>query len=144
MRTGRLTTLSHRPGPSVMVEPFLALERLSWSKTSSPAWFFLPRMVRPQVNVVSYKIDAMLSDPAQALEPFRSYLEVLARVHLDPRLRGKLDAADVVQQALLRAYAAWPEMNNRDQPVLTAWLRRILARTLADVVKHYDRDKRAV
>jgi RNA polymerase sigma-70 factor (ECF subfamily) len=25
-----------------------------------------------------------------------------------------------------------------------AWLRRILARTLADVVKHYDRDKRAV
>jgi RNA polymerase sigma-70 factor (ECF subfamily) len=86
----------------------------------------------------------MPSDAAQALEPFRSYLEVLARVHLDPRLRGKLDAADVVQQALLRAYAAWPEMNNRDQPVLTAWLRRILARTLADVVKHYDRDKRAV
>jgi RNA polymerase sigma-70 factor (ECF subfamily) len=86
----------------------------------------------------------MPSDAAQALEPFRSYLEVLARVHLDPRLRGKLDPADVVQQALIRAYAAWPEMNNQDQPVLTAWLRRILARTLADVVKHYDRDKRAV
>ncbi len=28
--------------------------------------------------------------------------------------------------------------------MLLAWLRRILARTLADVVKHYDRDKRAV
>src|SRR4029077_17587897 len=86
----------------------------------------------------------MPSDAAQALEPFRSYLEVLARVHLDPRLRGKLDSADVVQQALLRAYAAWPEMKNPDRPVLLAWLRRILARTLADVVKHYDRDKRAV
>jgi len=86
----------------------------------------------------------MPSDAAKALEPFRSYLEVLARVHLDPRLRGKLDPADVVQQALLRAYAAWPEMKNPDQPVLTTWLRRILARTLADVVKHYDRDKRAV
>lgn len=86
----------------------------------------------------------MPPDAAQALEPFRSYLEVLARVHLDPRLRGKLDAADVVQQALPRAYAAWPDLQNPDQPVLTTWLRRILARTLADVVRHYERDKRAV
>ena len=86
----------------------------------------------------------MPSDPSQALEPFRSYLEVLARIHLDPRLRGKLDPADVVQQTFLRAYAAWPELHNPDRPVLLAWLRRILARTLADVVKHYDRDKRAV
>src|SRR5260370_37246779 len=86
----------------------------------------------------------MPSAQSQALEPFRSYLEVLARVHLDARLRGKLDPADVVQQALLRAYAAWPELKNPDRPVLLAWLRRILARTLADVVKHYDRDRRAV
>ena len=86
----------------------------------------------------------MPADPTQALEPFRSYLEVLARVHLDQRLRGKLDPADVVQQTLLRAHAAWPEVKNPDRPVLLAWLRRILARTLADVAKHYDRDKRAV
>jgi RNA polymerase sigma-70 factor (ECF subfamily) len=86
----------------------------------------------------------MPADPAQALEPFRSYLEVLARVHLDPRLRGKLDAADVVQQALLRDYAAWPGLKTTDRPVLAGWLRRILARTLADVVKFYDRDRRAV
>jgi RNA polymerase sigma-70 factor (ECF subfamily) len=86
----------------------------------------------------------MRSDAAQALEPFRSYLEVLARVHLDSTLRGKLDPADVVQQALLRAYTAWPGLNNPERPVLLAWLRRILARTLADVVKHYERDKRAV
>ena len=86
----------------------------------------------------------MAETPAEALEPFRHYLEVLARVHLDARLRGKLDPADVVQQALLRAYAAWPGLKNPDRPVLLAWLRRILARTLADVAKHYERDKRAV
>jgi RNA polymerase sigma-70 factor (ECF subfamily) len=86
----------------------------------------------------------MPSDPSQALEPFRSYLEVLARVHLDARLRGKLDPADVVQQALLRAYAAWPGLHDPAPAAVATWLRRILARTLADVVKHYDRDKRAV
>ncbi len=86
----------------------------------------------------------MAADPSQALEPFRSYLEVLARVHLDPRLRGKLDPADVVLQTLLRAYAAWPELKNPERPSVAAWLRRILARTLADVVKHYNRERRAV
>jgi RNA polymerase sigma-70 factor (ECF subfamily) len=86
----------------------------------------------------------MPADPSQALEPFRSYLEVLARVHLDARLRGKLDPADVVQQALLRAYAAWPALKHPEPPALAAWLRRILARTLADLVKHYERDKRAL
>jgi RNA polymerase sigma-70 factor (ECF subfamily) len=86
----------------------------------------------------------MPRDPTEALEPFRAYLEVLARVHLDARLRGKLDPADVVQQVMLRAHAAWSGLENPDPPTLAAWLRRILARTLADVVKHYDRDKRAV
>lgn len=86
----------------------------------------------------------MSTSPAEILEPYRHYLEVLARVHLDASLRGKLDPADVAQQTLLRAYVAWPEMNNPRAPVIVAWLRRILARTLADVVKYYGRDKRAV
>jgi RNA polymerase sigma-70 factor, ECF subfamily len=81
---------------------------------------------------------------AEALEPFRRYLEVLARVHLDPRLRGKLDPADVVQQTLLRACAALPDLRDRSPEVVTAWLRQILARTLADTVKHYHRDRRDV
>jgi RNA polymerase sigma-70 factor (ECF subfamily) len=86
----------------------------------------------------------MTTEASQALEPFRSYLEVLARVHLDARLRGKLDPADVVQETLRRAYAAWPGMRNPEPPVVVAWLRRILARTLADAVKHYDADCRAI
>jgi RNA polymerase sigma-70 factor (ECF subfamily) len=81
---------------------------------------------------------------AEALEPFRRYLEVLARVHLDPRLRGKLDPADVVQQTLLRACAALPDLRGRSPEALAAWLRKILAHTLADTVKHYHRDRRDV
>jgi RNA polymerase sigma-70 factor (ECF subfamily) len=86
----------------------------------------------------------MTETPAEALEPFRRYLEVLARAHLDPRLCGKLDPADVVQQTLLRACAALPELRGRAPASLAAWLRKILARTLADTVKHYHRDRRDV
>src|SRR5712671_2577820 len=86
----------------------------------------------------------MTHPAAEALEPFRKYLEVLARLHLDARLRGKLDPADVVQQTMLRAYSAIGELRSREPEVLTAWLRRILASTLADAVKHYERDKRDI
>lgn len=85
-----------------------------------------------------------MADPATPLEPFRRYLTVLASVHLDARLRGKLDPADVVQQTLLRACAAAADLRATDPPVVAAWLRKILAHELADAAKHFDRDKRAV
>ena len=78
------------------------------------------------------------------LEPFRKYLTVLAGLHLDQKLRGKLDPSDVVQQTMLRAYSALGELRQREPEVLAAWLRRILASTLADAVKHFERDKRDV
>jgi RNA polymerase sigma-70 factor (ECF subfamily) len=85
----------------------------------------------------------MTADPA-VLEPFRPFLTALAKLHLDSRLRGKLDPADIVQQTLTRAIPALPAMRHRDPPVLAAWLRRILARTMADSVRHFEADKRAV
>lgn len=78
------------------------------------------------------------------LEPFRPYLTALAKLHLDSRLRAKVDPADLVQQTMLRGYAAFHQLGNREPAVIAAWLRRILARTLADTLRHYDADKRAV
>ena len=55
--------------------------------------------------------DAHEPDASEVLEPFRKYLEVLAGLHLDRRLRGKLDPSDVVvQQTMLRACSALAEM----------------------------------
>ncbi len=64
--------------------------------------------------------------------------------HLHPSLRGKLDPADIVQQTLLRACVSLAALRGRSPEILTAWLRKILAHTLADTLKHYRRDRRDV
>jgi RNA polymerase sigma-70 factor (ECF subfamily) len=64
------------------------------------------------------------------LEHFRSYLHLLARLQLDPWLRGKLDSSDVVQQTLLKAHANIGQFQGQTEEELAAWLRQILANHL--------------
>jgi RNA polymerase sigma-70 factor (ECF subfamily) len=78
-----------------------------------------------------------------ALERFRAYLHLLARLHLDPRLRAKLAPSDVVQQTLLQAYLGLAGFRGQDAE-LRAWLRRILARNLTHAVRDLGRGKRDV
>jgi RNA polymerase sigma-70 factor (ECF subfamily) len=77
------------------------------------------------------------------LERYRDYLGLLARLHLPPRLHGKLDPSDVVQRALLRAHEKRAQFRG-EGPELAAWLRRILASTLADVAREFGAGKRDV
>jgi RNA polymerase sigma-70 factor (ECF subfamily) len=78
------------------------------------------------------------------LERFRSYLVLLARLKLDRKLRGKLDASDVVQQTLMEAHQALNSFRGDDTTAQAAWLRQILARNLANAVRDLTRAKRDV
>ena len=72
-----------------------------------------------------------------ALEAFRDYLLLLARLHLDPRLRSKLDPSDVVQQTLLKAHAQWDRIVDRPVGEVRAWLRTILTNTMIDAARKF-------
>ena len=80
----------------------------------------------------------------EALGRFREYLIVLARAHLDRRLRGKLDPSDVVQQTLLDAHEKRHQFRGSSDAELAAWLRQMLAHNLADAVRALGRAKRDV
>jgi RNA polymerase sigma-70 factor (ECF subfamily) len=85
------------------------------------------------------------TDPAgRPLEQFRDYLCLLARAHLDGRLRDKLDASDLVQQTLLEAHAKRHQFRGRCEAERAGWLRQMLANNLADAVRALGRAKRDV
>lgn len=70
-------------------------------------------------------------------ENVRNYLLFLARLQLDPRISGKMDASDIVQETFLEAYQAFPNFRGTTEASFLAWLRQILASTLAMSSRHY-------
>jgi RNA polymerase sigma-70 factor (ECF subfamily) len=82
--------------------------------------------------------------PRWALERFRDYLRLLARMQLGSRLQAQLDASDVVQQTLLEAQQQLAQFRGSSEAALATWLRQILARNLADVFRAAGRARRDV
>jgi RNA polymerase sigma-70 factor (ECF subfamily) len=90
---------------------------------------------------VSELIRAARAGDGEALERllrrFRGYLGFLAREGIDTTVGIKADASDVVQDALLLAYRKFEQFRGGTEAELAAWLRRIVARSLAMLVRRY-------
>ena len=75
-------------------------------------------------------------------EDYREYLRFLAGLHVDPRLRGKVDLSGVVQQTLLEAYQAEELFRSLPPHKRKAWLRQVLSNNLQDEFRKARSDKR--
>jgi RNA polymerase sigma-70 factor (ECF subfamily) len=73
----------------------------------------------------------------ELLECYRRYLSILARVQLGQRLQGKLDASDLVQDVFLEAHRHFPQFAGTTEGQFLAWLRQILAATMANLIRRY-------
>jgi len=81
--------------------------------------------------------------PPDDLEPFRSYLLLLARLQLETKARHKIDPSDIVQQTMIEAHAKRTQMPAiRGQRIV--WLQKALANNLIDAMRAMRRDKRDV
>ena len=76
-------------------------------------------------------------DAPRTLEDFADYLALLARLQIDPRLRSQLDPSDLVQQTLLIAHEKLGQFRGRTDAELAAWLRVIMANTLAKASRRF-------
>jgi RNA polymerase sigma-70 factor (ECF subfamily) len=83
---------------------------------------------------------ALAGDPTaqgRLLERYRAYLELLARFQIGRRLAQKVDASDVVQEALLKASRGFADFRGKTETEMAAWLRHVLASALVDQVRRF-------
>lgn len=110
--------------------------------------FTLGQTVRHNVGVIWFRaiirMNQQLESDRETLERFRSYLYLLARAHLSPRMQQHVDASDLVQQTLLNAHVKRHQFRGATDAERGAWLRKILTCNLADALRHQHRAKRDV
>jgi len=73
----------------------------------------------------------------EALQACRGYLLTVAERELDPALRAKGGASDLVQQTLVEAVRDFGRFEGASEAELLQWLRRLLLNNLVDFTREY-------
>lgn len=73
----------------------------------------------------------------QALEAYRTYLLLIANRQIDPELRAKGGASDLVQETFLEAQRDFARFQGNSAEELQAWLRQLLLHNLANFARRY-------
>jgi RNA polymerase sigma-70 factor (ECF subfamily) len=73
----------------------------------------------------------------QVLETFRAYLLLVADREMDPELRAKGGASDLVQETFLEAQRDFAQFHGTSVEELRAWLRRLLLNNVANFTRQY-------
>lgn len=73
----------------------------------------------------------------EALEACRVYLQAIAERELNPELRAKGGASDLVQQTFLEAQKDFGQFHGDTEEALLAWLRRMLLNNLSNFRRQY-------
>jgi RNA polymerase sigma-70 factor (ECF subfamily) len=71
------------------------------------------------------------------MQTYANYLRLLAASQLDVNLRARVSPSDVVQETLFEAHRNFDQFRGCSGPEFIAWLRRILASTLAGLVERH-------
>lgn len=74
---------------------------------------------------------------ADLFERHREQLVRMVRIRLDPRLQGRLDPADVVQEAFLDVRRRFAEYADNPKVTLLVWLRAITGQRLVDLYRFH-------
>ncbi len=97
-------------------------------------------MTEPAGDAAEWVAAARAGSPealGKALDACRAYLLRIANQELDPDLRAKGGASDLVQETFLEAQHDFPRFQGASADELRGWLRRILLNNLANFTRQY-------
>lgn len=74
---------------------------------------------------------------AELFELYRGRLARIAKFRLDPRLAGRVDESDILQETFLRAASRLHEFHEKSTMTPLIWLRLLLQQQLLDTHRHH-------